>query len=289
VTAPPELRAAMLASVKRAPSVRPAVRFAMSAPPRRTHLAWLGLAAAAIVATAAVAGRAFFAGHAAPPAAAARVLATPRGQRATFQLPDGTRVMLAAASTLRYRPPFDAGTREVTLEGEAYFEVMHDERRPFVVRAGDVVAQDLGTQFVVRAYPEDGHARVVVREGEVALRAASAPPKSDARVLGPGELGRLSAAGEPIVEAVNPSAYFAWTTGRLVFAGTSLRDAIPQLSRWYDLEFRLADPALGARQLNATLRSQATTDELDFLAASLGLRQVRRGSIVTLYPDSAAP
>ncbi len=216
-----------------------------------------------------------------------RTVRAPTAQRASFQLPDGSQVMLGPASTLRHPATFGRESREVTLEGEAYFDVTHDEQRPFVVRAGDVVAKDLGTEFIVRAYPEDGHARVVVRAGKVALRSAAAPATARARVLVPGQLGRLSRAGEPIAEPGDTASWFAWTRGWLVFDGVPLRDAIPQLSRWYDLDFRLADSSLGDRSLIATLRSQPTDDALDVIALALGLRQVRRGRVVTFYPASA--
>jgi ferric-dicitrate binding protein FerR (iron transport regulator) len=190
--------------------------------------------------------------------------------------------MLGVASTLRYPADFAGGPRGVSLEGEAYFEVVHDERRPFVVRAGELVATDLGTEFTVRAYPEDAGVRVVVREGRVAIRAAGSAAAPE-RVVAPGQLGRLGAGREPAVEPADTAAYFAWTEGRLVFDGTPLRDALPQLSRWFDLEFRLADSTLGDVPLTATLKTQPTPDVLDNLAASLGMRQRRLGRTVTLY------
>jgi transmembrane sensor len=211
-----------------------------------------------------------------------RVANTAAGQRSVFRLPDGTRVVLGVASTLRFPAAFEGGSRDVSLEGEAYFEVSHDELRGFVVRAGDLVAKDLGTQFTVRAYPEDAGARVVVREGRVAIRAAGAAAASE-RVVAPGQLGRLAAGNKPTVEPADTAVYFAWTEGRLVFDGTPLRDALPQLSRWFDLEFRLADTALGGIPLSATLRTQPTPDVLDNLAASLGLRERRDGRVVTLF------
>ena len=217
------------------------------------------------------------------PAPAMRVVTTPPGQRASFRLPDGTSVMLGVASTLRHPLGFGAGRREVELEGEAYFEVVHDENRAFAVQAGDIVVEDLGTQFVVRAYRDDRHARVVVREGKVGLRAASAQDASARQVLLPGQLGRLERNGTPVVERVDTSAYFAWTEGRLVFDDVALRDALPQLSRWYDLEFRLADSSLGRVPLTATFRNQPTEDVLDLLAASLGMRQVQSGRTVTFH------
>jgi transmembrane sensor len=223
------------------------------------------------------------------PAVAMRVVTTPRGQRASFRLPDGTSVILGVASTLRHPVAFGAGRREVELEGEAYFAVVHDESRPFAVRAGEIVAVDLGTEFVVRAYRDDQHARVVVREGKVALRAATARDDSLSRVLlSPGQLGRLAGDGTPMAEPADTSVYFAWTEGRLVFDDVALRDALPQLSRWYDLEFRLADSTLGEVPLTATFKNQPTEDVLDLLAAALGMRQSRSGRTVTFYSATTA-
>ena len=219
------------------------------------------------------------------PAEATQVARTAPGQRAMFRLPDGTQVVLGVASVLRYPRRFSGGSREVSLEGEAYFDVVDRERQPFVVHAGDLIAKDLGTQFTVRAYPEDLGARVVVREGRVAIRslAAGAPE----RVVAPGQLGRLGGGGEPTVEKADTSAYFAWTEGRLVFDGTPLRDALPQLGRWFDLEFRLADSTLGDVRLHATLKTQPTPDVLNNLAASLGMRQRQQGRTVTLYSSKS--
>ncbi len=88
--------------------------------------------------------------------------------------------MLDVASTLRYLAGFTDGPRQVSLDGEAYFDVVYEQDRPFIVRAGALVATDLGTQFTVRAYPEDAGARVVVREGRVAFRVAGGGEPSNA-------------------------------------------------------------------------------------------------------------
>jgi transmembrane sensor len=252
---------------------------------------WLGLARIAALVVVVVAGgliaRAILSPdrEAASPTPPARVISTLPGQRANLRLPDGTSVMLGVASTLRHPASFRADRREVQLEGEAYFEVVHDEKRAFTVRAGDIVAEDLGTEFVVRAYPEDRYARVVVRAGRIALRAA-APRHASQQALLPGQLGRLEPTGEPVIERVDTAPYFAWTEGRLVFDDVELSEALPQLSRWYDLDFRLADNSLGRVPLTATLSNQPTEDVLDLLAASLGMRQVRNGRTVTFFPGT---
>ncbi|MGH7514135.1 MAG: FecR domain-containing protein [Gemmatimonadales bacterium] len=215
-----------------------------------------------------------------------QVAATTRGERATFRLPDGTRVMLGVASKLRYPKEFTGSRRDVSLEGEAYFEVAHREAQPFVLRVGSMLARDLGTQFTARAYPDDREARVVVREGKVAVRAAGAPAPE--RVVSPGQLGRVTR-GEVAVEAVDTAAQFAWIDGRLVLDEMPLHEALPQLSRWFDLEFRLADSASRGILLTTTLKTQPTAEVLDNLSASLGLRYRKRGRTVTLYPPDQLP
>jgi len=225
-------------------------------------------------------------------AGAMQVTSTGPGQRATVELRDGTQVVLGVASTLRYPASFGARSRDVSLTGEAYFDVVHDEGRPFVVRAGGAVAEDLGTAFVVRAYPDDARVRVVVAEGKVALRAAA--PAADApagraratagRVLGRGELGELGADGATTVRRVNPAAYLAWTEGRLVFDAAPLSEVLGQLERWYDVEFQLADPSLAGRDYSGAFGDASLRDVLDVISAAVDMRYEQRGRTVVLYP-----
>jgi transmembrane sensor len=109
--------------------------------------------------------------------------ATTAGQRSHITLPDGSQVELAPLSHLVYSAS-DVGTRSLDLTGEAYFAVVHNAARRFRVHAKNAIAEDIGTRFVVRAYPTDGSVRVAVAEGSVALsdsvvgrrRRPSAPP-----------------------------------------------------------------------------------------------------------------
>src|SRR4029077_16564116 len=94
--------------------------------------------------------------------------------------------------------------------------------RPFSVLAGTLVAQDIGTEFIVRAYPEDSAARAVVREGKAGIQAADSA-QARPQVVNAGQLGRLGAGREPVVEPADTALYFAWTDGRLVFDRTPLR------------------------------------------------------------------
>jgi transmembrane sensor len=250
---------------------------------RRTLLGPLAAALAVLTVGGGLAASLWLKGRNAPPGRM-QVASTAPGERASFHLPDGTRVMLSVASRLRYPARFESARREVSLEGEAYFDVVHQGVGPFVVKAGGLVARDLATRFTVRAYPEESGARVVVREGKVAIRAADRGPEQE---VAPGQLGRLGQGGTPLVETADTGALFAWTEGKLVFEATPLREALPQLGRWFDLDFRLADDSLGDIPLTATLKSQPTPDVLGSLSASLGLLHRQRGRTVTLY--SAVP
>jgi ferric-dicitrate binding protein FerR (iron transport regulator) len=165
----------------------------------------------------------------------------------------------------------------VSLEGEAYFEVAHDQVRPFTVRAGDLVAQDLGTEFTVRAYPEDAGAQVVVRQGRVAIRAAERANSARERVVAPGQLGRLGGGGEPMVEPADTAALFAWTEGRLVFTNTPLRGAVRQIERWRDVEIRLSSPDIGERQFTTSFGNESTSAILEVIGTGLGLDVVQTG------------
>lgn len=206
---------------------------------------------------------------------------TPAGARAELNLSDGTHVMLGVASRLRVPTDYGARDRQVFLEGEAYFEVRHDSSRAFLVHSGGKVIQDLGTRFGVRAYADDRAVQVVVTEGRVTLQGTT---------LAQGQLGRAARGGPVAVKTgVDVDRYLAWTQGRLVFDNTPLRDALPQLDRWYDLDLRLGDSLIAALPVTATFKNQPTDEVLDLLAQTLGLRQERRGRIVTLYPARPAP
>src|SRR6267378_4397219 len=128
--------------------------------------------AAAIVAAVIGAGAAWWLGHAARSVAqapATREYATPRGRRAILRLLDGTEITLNADSRLRAPVSFAARQRDVYLEGEAYFRVVHDAARPFVVHTAGGAIRDIGTAFGVRAYGDAARERVAVVEGAVAV------------------------------------------------------------------------------------------------------------------------
>jgi transmembrane sensor len=207
------------------------------------------------------------------------VLAAAPGQRRTVTLDDGTVVTLAPAT--RIRVAFESSRREVTLDGEAFFSVVHDARRPFAVRVGNAVATDIGTRFDVRRYPDEPSVRVVVADGAVSL-GDTAVHDAARPTLTAGMLGVVDRRGATLVtRAADVSAVLAWTGGTLAFDRAPLRAVVAELGRWYDVDVRLADSAIGARLVTTSLKDETLPEALTALSASLRLDVVRRGHVVT--------
>jgi len=228
-----------------------------------------------------------------------REFRTARAQRAEIRLIDGTLVTLAPASRLRVAQSYNTGRRELYLEGEAYFEVRHDAAHPFLVYTSHGVTEDLGTRFVVRAYPGDSVVRVAVAEGAVALRrrgvrprepqADSATPASQRTnaaavgVITTGHVAVLSLTGIARVRAVaDLTPYVAWADGHLVFRDTPLRDVVTELGLWYGLDIRLADARLGQRVYTASFHDEPVSEVLRALEIALDVRAEHEGGVIVL-------
>ena len=218
---------------------------------------------------------------------AMREVVTGRGQRATVWLGDGTRVELGIDSRLRYAPEFGAGSRDVELEGEAYFDVVHDDRRPFAVHTARAEVRDLGTKFNVRSYADAPEVEVVVAEGAVALAPSKGGASHEPVLLYPGDLGRVEADGRLTARrGVDVGAHLAWIDGRLVFIDAPLREVLPRLARWYDVNIRLGDSTITERRYTASLKNETLPQLLDLMSRSMELRVERVADTIVLYGKS---
>jgi len=268
------------------------VKASKSLRPSRRFLVAVIAAAAVVVAVVggwAVLGR----------APAWREVSTAVGHRTVVHLRDGTQITLAPKSRLRYTADYGTAHRNVYLDGQAYFQVTLDTRRPFRVHTARSITEDLGTAFVVRAYSEQNATEVVVAEGRVALwradtsqTSAALDARPDARpglVLAARDLGRLDAnGGVTLRRRIDVARQLAWTSGVLAFDGEPLRDVVLTLGRWYNVDIHLqsADSALGARPLTATFTNESIDRVVERIAMTLGLRVERGpGTVVVLRND----
>jgi len=156
-------------------------------------------------------------------------VSTPRGRQFRLTLPDGSRVWLNAASSLRYPVAFTGTKREVEVEGEAYFEIMKDVARPFLVRGGGKNIRVLGTSFNVNVYGDEPVYRTTLLSGSIRVEA-----EGKAVVLLPGQQA-VTEKGALTVQAGSDAAV-AWKDNVFNFHHQKLPSVMRQIARWYDVE-----------------------------------------------------
>jgi transmembrane sensor len=163
------------------------------------------------------------------------VLTTPRGGQYQLVLPDGSKVWLNAASSLRYPTVFAGGERVVELKGEAYFEIANNPAMPFKVnvdKAGvPVQVEVLGTHFNIMAYGDEPSVNTALLEGAVRVHGPSA-----AKLVRPGEQATVNRGGALSVARADMEEAVAWKDGMFKFNEATIDQVMRQLSRWYDVE-----------------------------------------------------
>ncbi len=188
-------------------------------------------------------------------------------------LPDGTTVTLNNNSKLTYPRQFSRKLREVTIVGEAFFEVSPDASKPFVISAGNAQIKVLGTSFNVSARPGDETVEVVVETGKVQVLCPqlAQQPGSDL-ILTPGEKGTLVNASRQLVKSVNENPnVIAWKTNELVFEQTALEAVIADLEKTYHTEIQLSDPSLNKLLLTAHFNDQPVDFILEVIRLTFNL------------------
>ncbi len=204
-------------------------------------------------------------------ATAVRQYVTGAGQRLSVTLVDGTQFTLAPASRLRVPIAYGSRARDLELDGEAYFAVVHDAARPFAVHVRGAVARDIGTGFDVRAYGVEP-VQVAVVEGEVAVGGSN---------VRAGDVATVGAKGVTVTHADDVAAVTAWTHGTLAFRDATLASVVAAVARWYDVDIRIPDQALNDRRLTAEFRDAPLDQVLGSLAVSVNARYVRTGRVIT--------
>jgi len=174
------------------------------------------------------------------------------------RLPDGTSVTLNAGSTLDYPKNFKSDKRTVALKGEAYFNVVHNEDKPFVIEANDIRIKDIGTSFYINTNSSDGQGEVILTSGKVAVYYKNAPDK--VTILEPGEKAVFSKTEQKIVKSENDNVnYMAFKTKELIFANTPLGDVVKELNSVYHSNITLKNKKIA----NYTLSGNYTNLALD--------------------------
>jgi ferric-dicitrate binding protein FerR (iron transport regulator) len=166
------------------------------------------------------------------------LIETPRGGQYRLQLPDGTKVWLNAASSLKFPSNFKRKQRIVTLTGEGYFEVVHNAKQPFIVKTNSETITDIGTTFNVNTYIDEPHNTTTLIEGSILLAA-----ENKKAVLKPGQQAIVGSRNITISQGDLRIAT-AWKDGQFRFHKTDIRNVLRQVSRWYNIsiEYQGAAP-----------------------------------------------
>lgn len=177
-------------------------------------------------------------------------LEIPRGGEFCLTLSDGTKVWLNSETSIQYPVAFGAKERRVFVQGEAYFEVAKDVKKPFTVQFMSSSVTVLGTSFNIRAYPEEKQSQTTLAEGSVRIYSPGS-----SMLLKPGEQAEVNVlSGEMVKKEVEVKSFTSWKDGRFVFEQQPLEDIMRTLERWYDIRVIFRDEGAKRISLSGNLK-----------------------------------
>ncbi|HEV2482187.1 MAG TPA: FecR domain-containing protein [Puia sp.] len=217
------------------------------------------------------------------------IVAAPRGAKKSMQLSDGSKVWLNAGSRIVISNTFASGNREVSLEGEAFFDVKHDEQHPFIIHVGSLDVRVLGTTLNVRAYPGDSTVETTLINGKVEVEVPG--NAASAIVLHPNEKltisnSLISATRVPTSVAHTPMRFVrrpvepdrtdgtitetSWVSNKLVFRQETLAAMAVRLERWYDVTIVFDNQRFRNDTLSGTFPQEPLDDVMHALQITAG-------------------
>lgn len=180
-------------------------------------------------------------------------LIVPKGERYHVTMVDGTEVELNANSTLSFNNKIHAKNREVELNGEAFFDVAHNENRPFIVNSSGSQIEVLGTEFNVSSYKENKFLRTTLIDGSIKILNKI----GESLTLRPGEQATIYQDQNEInVQQADVQQAVAWMAGRLIFNNEKFENLIPRLSQWYGVNFVLVGNEINDIKFTGTLKKE---------------------------------
>ena len=191
-----------------------------------------------------------------------------------FNLPDGSRVWLNSASSLKYPSDFVADSREVELEGQGYFAVTHDASQPFIVHAGqEYEVEVLGTTFNVAAYADDDLIETTLVEGSVSVHVQSIGGHELSRRIKPNEKATFTKTTRKLdVEAVNTDHETAWKNGEIIFRNHPMSQVLKVLSRHYHVKFMVKDSVVLNSIITAKFKNEQLPQVMEYLRLASGIK-----------------
>ena len=194
----------------------------------------------------------------------------PKGAVAEMYMPDGTHIYLNSGSQIKYSVNGTYGMREVFLSGEAWFQVAKFKDKPFVVHTPAYDVKVTGTQFDVKAYPDEKEVSTTLEEGSVQVASTKNVKLSKETILKPGEQLVFNKESNSIrVMKVNTRLFASWKDNKLVFVNMSIRELKVLLERKYDVEIVINDPGVLDYHYDGTLKNETILQVMEILSQTL--------------------
>jgi ferric-dicitrate binding protein FerR (iron transport regulator) len=207
----------------------------------------------------------------------------PYGQRSQVTLYDGTKVWLNSGTKLKFPVVFNTDTREVTIEGEAYFNVAKDVKHPFVVNSGKLKVVVLGTKFDVCAYADENVFSTTLEEGSVKVYNTE---NGKFMKIKPGEqivMDRKTDAFKHL--HVDTDLYTSWKENLLKFDDATFEDVIKKMERWFDVRITVAPGINTQERYTMTIKTESLREMLQLLSKTTKINyEIKESAVMIKKP-----
>jgi ferric-dicitrate binding protein FerR (iron transport regulator) len=211
----------------------------------------------------------------------------PYGSKTNLKLPDGSFVWLNAGTTLKYDQEFGNKNRDISLSGEAYFEVVKNRRLPFMVKAKEISVKALGTKFNVKAYPDEKTIETILLEGSVEVQNHT-PGEKRSMILEPHQKALFhDDRNDFTVLAIRNTDEVSWFTGKWVIRNTRLENLAKLLERRYNIDFKFDDERIKNYEFGCTIKDETIEQVLTAITYSAPLKYRIINNQVTLLIDES--
>jgi transmembrane sensor len=187
------------------------------------------------------------------------------GDKSSIILPDSSRVWLNSGSKLTFNSDFKSGARNVSLEGEGYFSVSKDKKHPFRVKTAEIDIEVLGTEFNLKAYPDENLVSTTLVKGSLLISSKSQQEtiKTDQKLIFSKQSKKM------ILQKLKDTSFDTeWKDGRLVFRNESLVELAPKLQRWFDVDIIFADEQVKQRRFTGVLVRESILEVVSYFDLS---------------------
>ncbi|WP_080904735.1 FecR family protein [Parabacteroides sp. Marseille-P3160] len=203
------------------------------------------------------------------------------GEKASIDLPDGSKVAINAASEIEYSTAYNKKERTLRLQGEAYFEVEPNPSKPFIVQCNDIKIKVLGTTFGINAYDDDNTISIVLNTGKIELTT----PNKTITML-PNEKATYNRTTKELyTEQVDASDYIGWRYNRLRFENETLENIIKTISRMHNTDIVFEDAQLIKQKFTGTIDNTSVQSALKVLSLTAPIDYHVKDGVIFLYKD----